>query len=841
MKGRALSVGWYWLRATFRKRWASYATIVVLVGSIGGLAIGSVSAAQRTQSSFNVFLASTNPSDLTVTLYAPNIAPELARLAHVRHVGVSSYSVNAFPAGRNGAPDFAPALVDGNVTSTGSVKDEYFSEDKVAVVSGRMANPRKQDEFVADATAQHLMGWHLGESIPMYFYTDKQTGGAGFGTNKVKPHVSLTMHLVGTMVLSNDVLADLVDQKPALMLFTPALTRQLVNNAIHYNQYALQLDHGARDVSAVEREIIAILPRGTTYTFRVNSVAAGEVNRSIEPESIALGVFGLIALLAALVIAAGLVARTLGSENEDFEVLRALGADPAMTTSASLLGLVGAIVSGALLAVAVAAGLSPLSPLGPVRAVYPDRGFAFDAATLGYGFLVLVVALVAVALIITWRRVRRRTERQRPVMPTLGARIGRMAADLGLPVTAVVGVRFALEPGRDRDAVPVRSALVGAVLAVAIVVTTLTFGNSLATLVSHPPLYGWNWNYAIAGNGSGVPPQAVRLLKSDPYVAAYSGDNFANAQIDGVTVPIILTTYHASVTAPILSGHKVDAPGQIVLGAATMKELHKKLGQRVNVTYGTKKDAPVYVPLTSMKIVGTATLPAVGGTLTQHTSMGVGAMVPIDIEPPAFKKFIHSPYEALNGSSIILVRFRDGALTSKAVASLKKIADIGTKALNATPNGGGSSDSVLAVQYPAEIVNYRTIGVVPDLLALALAVGAVIALALTLVASVHRRRRDLALLRTLGFTGRQLRSAVAWQASVAGAVGAVVGIPIGVLSGRWLWTLFARNIFAVPEPTVPIIPLVVVGLAAMVLANVVAALPGRSAAQTSTAQVLRGE
>ncbi len=34
------------------------------------------------------FLASSNPSDLDVTLYTPNIAPELARLKYVRHVGV---------------------------------------------------------------------------------------------------------------------------------------------------------------------------------------------------------------------------------------------------------------------------------------------------------------------------------------------------------------------------------------------------------------------------------------------------------------------------------------------------------------------------------------------------------------------------------------------------------------------------------------------------------------------------------------------------------------------------------------------------------------------------------
>ena len=33
---------------------------------------------------------------------------------------------------------------------------------------------------------------------------------------------------------------------------------------------------------------------------------------------------------------------------------------------------------GSALAVAVGVALSPLSPIGPVRAVYPDGGFAFD-------------------------------------------------------------------------------------------------------------------------------------------------------------------------------------------------------------------------------------------------------------------------------------------------------------------------------------------------------------------------------------------------------------------------------------------------------------------------------
>jgi ABC-type antimicrobial peptide transport system permease subunit len=242
-----------------------------------------------------------------------------------------------------------------------------------------------------------------------------------------------------------------------------------------------------------------------------------------------------------------------------------------------------------------------------------------------------------------------------------------------------------------------------------------------------------------------------------------------------------------------------------------------------------------------LTIVGTATLPAIGGTLIGHTSMGVGAMIPISIEPPAFQKFLHNKNETLDGYSNIYVRFKQGAPPSLALASVRKIAQIGQKEIQATPDGGGNDVAVQGVLYPAEIENYRAIGIIPDLLALALALGAVVALGLTLVASVNRRRRDLALLRTLGFKSRQLLTAVAWQASVAGAVGAVFGIPLGILAGRWLWTLFANKIYAVPRPTEPVVSLIVVALAALVLANAVAAMPGRSAARTPTAQVLRGE
>jgi ABC-type lipoprotein release transport system permease subunit len=97
------------------------------------------------------------------------------------------------------------------------------------------------------------------------------------------------------------------------------------------------------------------------------------------------------------------------------------------------------------------------------------------------------------------------------------------------------------------------------------------------------------------------------------------------------------------------------------------------------------------------------------------------------------------------------------------------------------------------------------------------------------------------LLKTLGFTRRQLAATVAWQASVAVVLGIVVGVPLGAITGRLLWDQFANALHVVSEPTVPALTVVLIALGALVLANVVAAVPGRAAARTRTAELLRSE
>ena len=836
-----MRVAWYRFPATFGRRRNGYLAIVLLIGLTGGVAMGSVAAARRTQASFATFLAGTNPSDLSLTVFAPDLTKALERLPGVQRVGTASESVNAFPLGRTGAPVLPPAYLSGEVEGVGTVNGEYFGQDRVTVTAGRMADPDRAGEFVATAQAERLLGWHVGEVIPMGFYTEAQTGEPGFGTAKVKVHRRLNMRLAGTVVFNNEVVVDEVDRFPAFLLFTPALTRPL-SMGPGYRLYGLRLSDGARGVPAVEREIVGALPPGTTYTFHVTSVVEGQVDRAVKPEAIALAVFGIIAMAAALLIAVQVIARQLRATDEDIGVLRALGASPAMTMGERLLGILGAIVLGSLLAAGVAIGLSPLSPIGPVRPVYPAPGIGIDVAVLGFGLLVLIGGIGAASVVLAYRQAPGRARQQVRTRASRGSSLARVAANSGAPVSAVAGVRFALEPGHGRTAVPVRSAISGAILAVLIVAASLTFGSGLDTLVSHPALYGWNWAYALASN-TDVPPPALSLLAHDRSVAASSGVSFANAQIDGQTVPVILAGTHAQVSPPTLSGHPLEADNQIVLGAATLAQLHKHVGDTVIASYGTPRDAPVYVPPTRLVIVGTTTLPAIGSAQTLHTSMGTGAIISPGIEPHAFQKFLHAPYPALNGPQTVFVRLRPGVTPAQGLTSLQRIANAGNRAFAAVPDGAaaGASVKVLRVQYPAEIENYRSMGATPVLLAAGLAIGAVAALGLTLTASVRRRRRDLALLKALGFTRRQLAACVAWQPTLAATIGVIAGIPLGIALGRWLWILFAHQIYAVPRPTVPALPLACIGLGALVLANVAAALPGRYAARTPTALVLRTE
>jgi ABC-type lipoprotein release transport system permease subunit len=122
-----------------------------------------------------------------------------------------------------------------------------------------------------------------------------------------------------------------------------------------------------------------------------------------------------------------------------------------------------------------------------------------------------------------------------------------------------------------------------------------------------------------------------------------------------------------------------------------------------------------------------------------------------------------------------------------------------------------------------------------------LGVLAVGTLAHVLLTGVRRRRRDLAVLKTLGLLGSQIIRVVCWQASALTAVALLVGLPVGVLAGRWAWARFAGSVGVAGQADVPVALILLAIPAALLLADLIAAGPGWAAARIRPALILRSE
>jgi ABC-type antimicrobial peptide transport system permease subunit len=384
------------------------------------------------------------------------------------------------------------------------------------------------------------------------------------------------------------------------------------------------------------------------------------------------------------------------------------------------------------------------------------------------------------------------------------------------------GLRFALDPGTGDAAVPSRSLVVGAVVAITALVGAVTFGASLTSLVDEPRLYGWNWDAVVlGGNGYGnLEPAATRAALDDQrYIAARAGAYFGSDTIDGVDTPLLGMEPGVALSPPLTAGRPLAGPDEVVLGAATASDLGKEIGDRVRV--GSR----------NVRVVGIATMPTIGIIHAAHPSLGVGALVVPELVP-GYDRDITDQFTGSFGPNAIFVRFEPGADHDIALARLRRASE---------PLTGFAGLDVLPVQRPAEIVNASSVRSVPVLLAGALALGTAVSLALALATSVRRRRRDLAVLRTVGFTSRQLTRAVSWQATVVVVLGLVVGVPLGIALGRVLWARFADQLDVLSQPTIPAVVVTVISAGALLVGILAAALPARAARRISAPALLRSE
>ena len=517
----------------------------------------------------------------------------------------------------------------------------------------------------------------------------------------------------------------------------------------------------------------------------------------------ALWVFAGVAALAGLVAIAIVLSREISLTATDQTTQSALGLTRSQRIAvASFEGLPVAL-GGAVLAVVGAAAASPRFPIGVARRAEPTPGLRIDGTVLALGAVAVLVGVLLIAFLAAVRttQVRSRTEASARATPVVAA-----AAGAGLTPVATTGMWMALERGRRPTTVPVRSAVFGAALGVLGVVAVLTFASSLDHLVVTPAGYGWNWDFATVVDA----PSVYTQVAHQQGVSASASVETANVQLDGR--PVIAWAFmslRGRIGPEIVAGRSPTGPDEVALGTASLSELGKRIGQTV---HGDGPDGSHDYRIVGRAVFAKLDNPQPLANGAAFTGGGLAHMV--------------SPTNPTSGSPYLVGR----------VAPAANLATV-ERGVSAIPQ----VERPFGPSLPVEVDRLRQVNWLPRTLAVLLTVLALLAVGHALVTSVRRRRRELAVLKTLGFDRRQIGAAVAWQASTLATVGLILGIPAGLIIGQFVWRQVADSLGVSTTPAIPTLPLLATAACAFVAVNLIAFFPARAAARTRPGVALRSE
>lgn len=780
-------------RAELRSRLRSWVALSLLVGLTAGLVIAAAAGARRTDSAYERFLERQRAADVIVANYPdPGLATfDPAAVERLPQVAVAARAAFFFLANDSGA--LAPA-------------DSRLGRDvnRLKVVDGRLAAPDRVEEVVVGFERARLLHLHVGSEFPL-FGREEVEAAARLGLRNIR------LHVVGLVAAPGE-FPPLAQGGPSI-IFTPAFYRAYDRTALGRGAgraVIIRLRHGAADLPAFRAELTR-LAGGKPFALSVQAEEADAVERSLHLQAVALWVLAALLGAAGVMVLSQALARQVFLESGDGETLRALGVTRRQLWA---LGLIRALVTsaiGAVVALGVAVALSPLTPIGTIaRAAEPDPGVSVDPAVFGAGLAGTVLVTVLLTAPVAWFAARGRPA---PAGPTPGgrSRVVRAAARLGAGAAVTTGLRMALEPGRGSTAVPVRTTLAGVTLAVTAFAAALTFGASSAHLLETPRLYGWNWDLAVTHYGAGpdLGGRSARIFLRDPAIAEFAtGALGVPLAVNGARVDAVaLDPGRGTVLPPIVEGRAPDRPGEIALGARTMRALHLEIGEAVAVRVA---DAGAR----RMRVVGKGVL---ASTFSSAARLGSGAIMR------------YSDVRALAGripASDAVLRLRPGADRRALLKRLRRSA----RHLGPLP-----------MQKPSDIVDFGRVRALPVILAALLGALALATLTHILVTGVTRRRRDLAVLKVLGFVRRQVGVVVLTQSLTIVGVALVVGVPLGAAVGRLAWSLFSEQQGAVTEVVIPVGAIALVVPAALLAASLLALLPARFAAGTAPAATLRSE
>ena len=788
------SPGALWSRSDLRARIASLVVLGVLAGLTIGLATAALDGARRTESALSRLRARTNASDAVLfATQADLVTADWSKLTQRPEVKQLVRWGLAF----------------GNVE--GDEEGVLFTPmdgawlqkvDRPIVVHGRMFDPNAADEIIVTDDGHHADGspFKVGDTVA---FTPITKDGV-FGQPASGPH--LTLHVVGIVHFA------LTYVFTGNAFLTPAFVTKYGDTAYIAENAVIQLRHPATDIGALRRDASTDVAQGVpVLDFHVTG---RRVTATTDVEAAMLRLLAAIVILAGVAFVGQALARSAGTIGVDAPTLRALGMTRRELVAAALRP---HLVTGGVAVVMTALTTIVASrwfPVGLAAGVDPDRGIQVNVLLLVASVLLTAVVTLGIASFASWRAARSGADQAR--------QHGGWRAHLPIarPVPLRVGARLALESGgtatRKGSAWP---ALIGAAAAVIGVVAIITVRHGLTDAFTHPEVAGVAWDASVFPQQSdisltGVNTTLVDQVAHQPGVAAVSSIGRYVSQIGELGVPVFTVVDPLagdSVHMVTLSGRGPRADDEIELGPSTARDLGVKIGDSVKLADGG-----------AARVVGLGLFPS-----DVHAQFDEGAWVSTK-RWSQLAAMNYNPDNNVTVDMLVAVRFADHDHLDT------KIGDLGTAL-------GSTVQYVAPVDQPYELANLHNVRTLPTVLAIFLAVLGAVAVGHALFSSVYRRRRDFAVLQSLGVTRSGVRAMIAAQATVVGIAGLLVGVPLGLIAGRAGWQAITDRVpltFRSPLTTIAVVVIVPI---ALIAANLLAVIPARQASKTKPALVLRSE
>lgn len=650
------------------------------------------------------------------------------------------------------------------------------------VVAGR--EPRSADEFVASRSFLDLNDLQLGDEIQLVTLTSDQAMSSGFDV-EVPEGPQLTARVVGALGGPGDLEGDFrVAVFPATLLDEGDI-------GISATVMAVGLSEGAT-VDDLRGQLDA-LAGGSGLALAPAEWVSSDIRAAVDAQGQGTLVVAAVISFAALVVLGQLWSRQLRPRTDEVTSLAALGFSARQSVAEPALRAALAVTPAVVIAIAVAYAGSDVFPRGFVAGVEPDPGRMFDPLVLlGGGGLILtaIVAWVALASALDLR--------SKP--PTTGLTVGERAASRVADPRLSSAVRFAF--GSTDARLRPRGGLFGMVIVVAGVFAALTFWTSLDRLMSEPDRYGVNFDVGVGAGAAEVSEEIVEALRSSDDVDAFTLYGTTTLSIGSRSIDVVgMRAVSGDLVPPIVRGRLPLVDDEIALGPKIASSLDVSLGDdlRVSAAAGPR----------TLRVSGIVVAPPVNGAdvlgdVSLVTDEGLESLDP----------------EV--GMSFVGIDLASGAGSS----AIARLADV-------TDSAVGPMDP------PPAIVNLRRVRAMPLFVASAMAGLALLSLGHVLIVSVRRRRVDHAMLRALGATPRWIGTVVMLQATVTIVMVAVVAAPLGAAVGQIAYRQLATAVGVVDSAQVRTLLFAAVSIPAVVLANLVAAVPARRSRRARPAELLR--